>query len=383
MRTTEAQAAVERALTGDEPLAEAMAQALDAWEPVERATHHFHTYPAGLHPDAARDLLALFPAGAVLDPFCGGGTTLVEARLAGRQAVGRDLSTVAIRVARARTASPSDEQLTAMRSRARKLTELARQATELPPEHIKRAAERWYARAAAVELWSLVQGVQQSDPLIRPWLEAVLSSILVKVSWRESDTSARRKTHRRPPGTTAVLFHKKTRELARKMTALRDALPEGTPEADIALGDARHLHLSHPVGLVLTSPPYPSVYDYLPLQHLRRVWLGADPGEAPMDEIGSRRQFKEQGHREARRAWVSDTRAWIEASARALEPGGHLVVVVGDGLTPSGAVDTVQPTLEGAREAGMEFRARASLRRVDHARQATRWEHVMAFSKGE
>ena len=41
-------------------------------------------------------------------------------------------------------------------------------------------------------------------------------SILVKVSWRKSDTSMQRVKHDRPVGTAAILFHKKARELGRK-----------------------------------------------------------------------------------------------------------------------------------------------------------------------
>ena len=68
------------------------------------------------------------------------------------------------------------------------------------------------------------------------------------------------------------------------MEALREVVPEGTPPADLAFGDARRLDVE-PVQLVVTSPPYPSTYDYLPLQHLRHVWL-PDP-QPPFElEIG-------------------------------------------------------------------------------------------------
>ena len=40
----------------------------------------------------------------VLDPFCGSGTVLVEAMIAGRRAVGTDLNPLAVRLARLKTA---------------------------------------------------------------------------------------------------------------------------------------------------------------------------------------------------------------------------------------------------------------------------------------
>ena len=38
---------------------------------------------------------------------------------------------------------------------------------------------------------------------------------------------------------------------------------------------------------MLTSPPYPGVYDYLPMQQLRYAWLDMDPGSDMAGEIGS------------------------------------------------------------------------------------------------
>lgn len=50
-----------------------------------------------------------------------------------------------------------------------------------------------------------------------------------------------------------------------KSAELRGVVPEGTPPAQIRRHDARHVLLEEPVDLVLTSPPYPSTYDYLPI----------------------------------------------------------------------------------------------------------------------
>jgi site-specific DNA-methyltransferase (cytosine-N4-specific) len=134
-----------------------------------------------------------------------------------------------------------------------------------------------------------------------------------------------------------------------------------------------------PVDLVLTSPPYPSTYDYVPLQHLRLVWF--DEG-ARGTEIGARRAWR-KGEAPARRQWSEDTLAWTRAAARAVNMGGHLVVVIGDGLTPKGVVDSSKVTEEAARVCGFRSVARASVGRVDFARDATRWEHAFVFEKAD
>jgi adenine-specific DNA methylase len=368
-------------LAGDEELALKLAAALSAEQLDDRVTHGFHAYPAGLHPDAARDLLACFPGDSLLDPFCGGGTILVEGRLAGRTTFGCDLSSVALRVSRARTATPTDEQLTAFRSAARRMTEKARTDQIDAPREVYEAVKDWYAPYAIRELATLREEIAEVEDLeVRRQLEAVFSSILIKVSWRRSDTSNQRVKHDRRPGSTAVLFHKKVRELARRQLALREAMLEDVPPTKLKLSDARQVRVQQPVDLVMTSPPYPAVYDYLPLQHLRGIWLGIARGEDPAREIGARRQWR-GGARRARRQWTADTAAWMLASAQTLRPGGHLVVIVGDGLTPTGTVDTLGASMQAAKAADLEFVARASLLRPDHARQSVRWEHALAWRR--
>lgn len=72
---------------------------------VSGLTHSFYRYPARFSPAFARAAIEVFtrPGDLVLDPFMGGGTTLVEARALGRSAVGTDVSSLATFVTRAKT----------------------------------------------------------------------------------------------------------------------------------------------------------------------------------------------------------------------------------------------------------------------------------------
>lgn len=73
------------------------AQAVVDRKPVAGFTHNFYRYPARFSPQFARATIELFsePGDWVFDPFCGGGTTLVEALATGRNSVGMDISTLA------------------------------------------------------------------------------------------------------------------------------------------------------------------------------------------------------------------------------------------------------------------------------------------------
>lgn len=80
---------------------------------VRHSTHAFHTYPAMLVPQIAEELINQYGKNAklVYDPFCGTGTTLVEANLKGINAIGTDLNPLARLIAKAKTTSIRQQTL--------------------------------------------------------------------------------------------------------------------------------------------------------------------------------------------------------------------------------------------------------------------------------
>ncbi len=365
------QRAGESTRAGDPVLARALESALRHRERASRATHGFHTYPAGLHPDAARELLAL-GEGPVLDPFCGGGTVLVEALLAGRDALGLDISPIAALVARGRTARTDDAARTALRSGARRAAEAA---LRPPPAHdVPDGVNDWYEPHVLAELCALRDHLGDN-----PLLELVFSAILVKVSRRQSDTSNIRVDAARPPGTVATLFHKKARELARMLEELETSAPAGV-RARVHREDAREFRGKGAYGQIVTSPPYPGVYDYVPLQQLRLAWLGLDASGAFREEIGARRSFRVD-RRAAAEVWREDQRKWVKAASRALRIGGRLIVVIGDGMVGGRRIDTIGPLIESAREFGFYRDAAVTVERWDEGVDANRPEHVVCFTR--
>lgn len=370
-RTSVSQHAGDAVRSGDPALARVLDAALRHRGRIARVTHGFHTWPAGLHPDAARDLLTL-GEGPVLDPFCGGGTVLVEALLAGRDTLGLDVAPVACLVARARTTLTTESERTALRSLARRAAEAAIHRREPPP--LPDPIPRWYEAHVAAELAGIADVIGKDAGA-----RAVLSAILVKVSLRESDTSAARVEAERPPGTTATLFHRKAREYARMLEELSAAIPAGTtPRARVHREDARELREDPVFGMVVTSPPYPGVYDYVQMQDLREAWLGLT-GD-PRQEIGSRRQFRaDRGLATA--AWKADTVRWVRATSRALRPGGRMVVVIGDGQVGGRRVDAYAAMDEAATAAGLRRLARVTVERWDAGVHAMRPEHAILWEK--
>src|ERR1039457_4059723 len=99
-----------------------IAGARDA-EPVRGLTHGFYKYPARFSPAFVRSAIETFtkPGDLCLDPHVGGGTTLVEALAAGRNAIGVDISTLAEFVAKVKSTVLSEFELEKLASWAVRL----------------------------------------------------------------------------------------------------------------------------------------------------------------------------------------------------------------------------------------------------------------------
>ena len=75
-------------------------------EATNSLTHGIHPYPAKFPPQIPARLIEILtrPGDVLLDPFCGSGTTLVEALRLDRSAVGTDINPIAVLVTETKTA---------------------------------------------------------------------------------------------------------------------------------------------------------------------------------------------------------------------------------------------------------------------------------------
>ena len=73
----------------------------------EHPLHSMSSYLGGFPPRTPRAIIEQWvpPRVTVLDPFCGSGTTLLEAALSGRRAIGVDLNPLAVALASAKLAA--------------------------------------------------------------------------------------------------------------------------------------------------------------------------------------------------------------------------------------------------------------------------------------
>lgn len=94
-----------------------MGDRVDNWtfahESPTNHVHGLHTYPARMHPPVARRAIRLFASRGdlVLDPFCGSGGVLAEAKIQGCKSVGIDINPLACLLARVKSTPLSPNTL--------------------------------------------------------------------------------------------------------------------------------------------------------------------------------------------------------------------------------------------------------------------------------
>lgn len=392
---------------GNRALASALAHALDvapgpeSGEGEERAhVHGFHTYPARMHPATAARLVRAISGerATVLDPFCGSGTVLVEAMIAGRAVVGTDLNPLAVMLARLKTRVTDAKAREAIVAGAREAASLADERRErragatrrYDPEDV--ALFDPHVLLELDSLRSFVEGVRE-DETRQDGLFLVLSAIMVKVSRRPGDTSRATATRRIAAGYTARLFVRKAVELAQRLEAFAALVPEGTPPAArVSIDDAARLRTvaASTIDAVVTSPPYAATYDYLAHHALRLRWLGLDARDLSRGEIGARRNYALLDPAAARAAWMRELRAALRSVARVCRPGARVAMLLADSAVRGEALRADAVVAEVAPQAGLELLARASQRRPHfHAptaaafRDEPRGEHAIVLEKRE
>jgi len=358
--TPEEQRALERAL---------------AVKPDEMATqrhvHGFHSYPARLHPDTARELVLGFSrAGAsVLDPFCGSGTVLVEARLAGRRAFGSDVNPLALELSSMKANGPGTPWSRRIVAGAREVAAHAderRRARAGPTRRYGEEDLELFEPHVLLELDGLRAGIRRlSHEALERSLMLVLSAVLTKVSTRAGDTGRREAPKRLSGGFTLRFFVQRAEDLARRLDEARALLPARAPRAELFLADARRLEpvATRSIDLIVTSPPYPGVYDYLVHHRDRLRWLGFDAGRFSLLEIGARRHTRDLSFRPALARYRSELGRTLDEVRRVLTPRGGAVMVVADAVLAQHAVRTDELVRDLSSQSGLELVSAASQRR--------------------
>lgn len=331
------------------------------WDFPERVSaggiESVHPYPAKFITEIPRALLNALPipsGTAVLDPFCGGGTTLVECQRKGLPSFGIDLNPIACLMARVKTA-PHPAGLAEAASTAIRNAQGA-VSVEIPslPN-----IDHWFDQPVQHALAALAKAVDGAASAFRDALRMALSSIIVRVSHQESDTRYAAIDKNITQDDVYALFRRAVLRLD-AVLAERDyrLAPARVFNADTLTFDASRIGVG--VGMVITSPPYPNAYEYWLYHKYRMYWLGYDPLAVKAREIGARAHFfKRNPH--TRENFVRQMAGTFDLIRAVLVPGGYACFVVGRSRIHGQVIDNARIVEEAAEGFDLVFTTERSI----------------------
>jgi hypothetical protein len=157
------------------------------------ATHNFHAFPAKFPPQLPQKFIEGLtkPDDVVLDPMMGSGTTVIEALLAKRHAIGFDIDPLAILLSRVKVTSVDADEV---KAQGRQIVGKAEAALKKPDslidklnrrfdEKTREFVEYWFAPETQLELMALISVIEElTDSRLREFFQVVFSSIIITKS---------------------------------------------------------------------------------------------------------------------------------------------------------------------------------------------------------
>ncbi len=336
-------------------------------------THSIHPYPAKYIPQIPNALIQeLSSVGeTILDPFCGSGTSLVEALRLDRNAIGVDANPLACLISSVKTMSITDTDAAFLKALAQRFTDegeaLSNNTLMLftdAPAFAKlkftpfKGVDEWFDAHVIREL-SYIKSIclELETPQIRKLALVAMSSIIITVSRQDSDTRYVRRKKNIGKGDTLILFGRALSNIAQRVLEFNAEL-QPYHSVDILDADILDCPDVGNVDLVVCSPPYPNAYSYHLYHRTRMLWLDIDQPEFKRQEIGSHRKYSSKS---ANAATMETFRDELETILRwvskHLRLNRHACFVIGDSTIKGERIKNDELLIQMGEKVGFKLEA--------------------------
>lgn len=298
---------------------------------------NIHPYPARFINEIPRELIRLLKCPSdccVVDPFCGSGTTLVEAQKAGIDSLGIDLNPIACLISRTSTSHLPQKSILLAKTICENARAKYNSEIEIPciPN-----LDHWFKKDIQKAISLLLNEINEiENNELSDFLRVSLSSIIVRVSNQESDTryaSVDKNYSYEDVFDGFISACEKTFNYLKGNNGYADVK---VIQANIL--DVEPQRIDKPVGLVITSPPYPNAYEYWLYHKYRMWWLGYNPVQVRELEIGARPNYHKKNGQTIEDFKKQMFNVFTLISEK-LIVGGHICFVIGRSIIKGEVID--------------------------------------------
>lgn len=336
-------------------------------------THNIHRYSGKFIPQIAATAIELLssPGDCILDSYMGSGTTLLEAKLKNRNAIGVDINPLAVLISTVKNTpvTPldileldsvvvpfvngllSDGQLSFVTPTLDKAFCLAEYNDNL--WRLEDAwNKKWYQEDVLqqlVEIYSCIISLKNKKAMNIALV--AFSDILRKSSNASSkypNVMYDKNTKKKP--LPAKSFLDSLMHVKEAVIQMSEAVAGHSGNIDIMMQNNLNLELmDNSVDAIITHPPYIAAVPYAEYGCLSLNWLGYDSKELDLQLTGGKRHSKKVVSR-----FEDDYEKYFIESYRVLKPNGYMFLMVGNPTAHGERVDLNQMTVDLAIKAGFK-----------------------------
>ena len=328
-----------------------------AWEFNEakttKLTHGYHPFHGKFIPQIPNTLISeLTDEGdTILDPFCGSGTSLVEANVLSRNAIGNDMSPLAFLLTKVKT---TKYDLDNLKVYFEKITN-CKVDQALIPEFPDR--EVWFNDVTLIELgqiWYRINRYVNNEEYFN-FFQVAFSSILKKVAnksekwnWAFIGDNVKPKINKYQNAHQAF-----NTSVFQMMYGLEEFLNCSTSKTiKVFQEDTRQLDLflTNRVDMVVTSPPYCFAVDFNKYFRLTYYWFNWDLTFYKDNEIGAR---SKRGKKSALDDYFTEMDLSINVISKVLKSNKYCCFTLGNSTRSKKSINTVNEIISIAKSNGL------------------------------
>lgn len=250
--------------------------------------HDIHEYKGKFFPQLVRaciNISGIVQGSLVLDPFCGSGTTLCEARIRGMKSVGIDLNPLSVLISRVKTGLPGIDKSEILKQYEKLKSNMNFKDVDYTRRWNSKDLKYlsgWFAEDALADIHIILSAIDclESD-IISDLFRVNLSNIIREISWqKESDLRVRKEEGIYIKGTAIDRFKQEVERQFVRMFGYLDYIQDFfLPESHVIEGNTVNAvsiagEYEEKCDVIITSPPYATALPYLDTDRLSIIVLG-------------------------------------------------------------------------------------------------------------
>ena len=241
---------------------------------INRPIYNWHSFKHSYSKKLVDDLIKEFGLKEgewVMDPFCGGGTTLLACKEAGINSKGFDILPFSVFLSSVKTRNYIPEKLLAEKkifNQNKKITLCIPALTDIP------IAKKAFSVNVRNELVQIKQQIEEiNDATVRDFYNLAMLSILGAVSnTTKSGGFLRIVKQRVKTGRVKEVFINRIESMISDVQKFNEAMEWKDIDVSASLGDAREINTERKFDSIITSPPYPNRHDYTRIYSLEMLF---------------------------------------------------------------------------------------------------------------